>query len=846
MRRYYLFALAFAALLASCVKEPMSSGGSPQAPDYEQQDENSYTKGWVRIRLTDDSAPLRAGVFTRGSSDSGDPELDALAAKYGATEIRRVFGTDERFTERHRKYGLHLWFDVQFDESIAVSRAQSDFGSLPGVAHAQPIYKIAPTDNSEYLTPSSVVAPAARRGAFNQREMPFDDPGLPLQWHYDNDGSLPLSVAGADIGAFEAWENFTAGDPSVIVAVVDTGVEFSHEDLAANMWVNELERDGIAGVDDDRNGVVDDIYGCNFSSGRAQGEIVPGSHGTHVSGTIAAVNNNSIGVCGVAGGTGQGDGVRIMSTQVYFEDGSGSATPDAFRYAADNGAIISQNSWNYTSATIDTPPDWSVAFDYFIENAGIGANGEQTGPMKGGVIIFSAGNDYAAHVGSPSRDERVLSVTAMLPNYAKASYSNFGDEADLFAPGGAGTGDDGMSDEYKVYSTNVGNSYSYKNGTSMACPHVSGIAALIVSHYGVGNPGFTPDQLKEILLKAYRNVDVYQKNANVAAGLGAGLADASMMGLSDPQTAPAKPGNVRVTAVPKEERKLHVFIEVPADGNNMPVAMFKISYMAEGASEWSDILLPNRLSIGKEIEYIVGNLQHETNYLFRVASADRFGNESDSFTEASGRTIPHANLSPEMLQPFKSIMLPQGVGENRFKTTVDLTQYVTDPDLPNDALTFTVSSSNVAIVTAIVQGESMLVITGLDKGATHISVTATDRAGATISRNMAVNVTEKPGEIITPPTPDDKEELPAGVIRLSNPVSDLLTIQIGGAEPGSAGLKLYDSGARLLLTSSVSFAKKPETTSMIGTTNVSALGSGTYTAIVELHGVRYKSTFIKR
>ena len=154
----------------------------------------------------------------------------------------------------------------------------------------------------------------------------FNDEGLPHQWGYVNHGDFDFEqpwagiVAGCDVGCEEAWEKCT-GDPSIIVAVLDEGVMWEHPDLRANIWVNEVE-EYTSDVDADGNGYKGDRYGYNFATDRAYisttGSMASG-HGTHVAGTIAAVNNNGIGVCGIAGGdaaTGQ-PGVRIMSCQLF-------------------------------------------------------------------------------------------------------------------------------------------------------------------------------------------------------------------------------------------------------------------------------------------------------------------------------------------------------------------------------------------------------------------------------------------------------------------------------------------------------------------------------------------------
>ena len=217
-----------------------------------------------------------------------------------------------------------------------------------------------------------------------------------------------------------------------------------------------------------------------------------------------------------------GDGVRLMSCQNYDTDANGqevgSVTEESFIYAADNGAVIAQCSWGYNG--IETPLSMQRAIQYFIREAGTDENGVQTGPMKGGVVCFSAGNSSYSHVGNPGDMEEVVGVTAMGPDYKKAGYSNYGSAADLFAPGGASSAN--PEDPKQVYSTYINGGYAYLWGTSMACPHVSGVAALIVSYYGVDTPGFTAERCREILLRSFRPVGEYVAGEPYADGLGAG------------------------------------------------------------------------------------------------------------------------------------------------------------------------------------------------------------------------------------------------------------------------------------------------------------------------------------
>jgi subtilisin-like serine proteases len=324
---------------------------------------------------------------------------------------------------------------------------------------------------------------------------------------------------------YAAWQLAT-GNPDVIVAVVDQGVKYDHEDLAANMWINYAELNGAEGVDDDGNGYVDDIYGYNFTTNTGElnfsQELM---HGTHVAGTIAAVNNNGIGVCGIAGGSGQGDGVKIMSCEILGKTESGSSGAGlsgqirAIKYAADNGAVICQNSWGYTAGTI-SDTDWSKgsysaltrAIQYFNQYAGLDQNGNQEGPMAGGIVIFAAGNDASNKTCYPAADPNVVSVSATGYRGNPAYYTNYGKWVSLAAPGG----DQSLSNAFGgVYSTSVaadgGSAYEGIQGTSMACPHVSGACALAVSYYyGSGkNKGLTGEMLRQALLSSTQPIDKF-------------------------------------------------------------------------------------------------------------------------------------------------------------------------------------------------------------------------------------------------------------------------------------------------------------------------------------------------
>ena len=816
-----------AGIVFSCVREPeapLSDGQIPQetyAPDDE-----GVLKGWVRIKLRDDAQALRVGTFTRGAMESGDPELDRIAASLGATEVRRVFHEGGRFAERRRKFGLHLWYDVKFDDTLPVSRAQAELGSLSAVAHVQPVYTIRMFDAGNTLPEEAVYVPAQRR-AERAGAGPFDDPGLPKQWHYNNDGSGTKWVEGSDINLFEAWE-VTAGDPSVIVAVTDHGVEYDHPDLAGNMWVNEAELNGTPGVDDDNNGYVDDIYGWNVILD--SGTINPGTHGTHVAGTVAAVNNNGIGVCGVAGGTGNGDGARIMSLAIFDSTSANAGSyPDAYAYAADNGAVISQNSWGYTSG-VAMPQDVSDALDYFIANAGVDENGNQTGPMKGGLLVFAAGNEGTPSARMPAADPRTLCVTAMCSYYTRPNYANYSDDVDIFAPGGADGNDRNYSDADRVYSTDLDGGYSYKWGTSMACPHVSGIAALVVAHYGVGHPGFTVEECREILLRSYRSVSEYVE-PKYDGKLGVGLADAGMIFLEDAGTAP---GTVSAPAARAMGRELELAWTVPADGNGLPVAEFRLTYTGRGIGKTEgkapdtsgEVVLRNYTAVAETATYIWTG-QYNTEYRFEVSGIDRFGHESEkvSFSHSTG---DYENGKPRTQQDFAPVEF-ENVGE-AYALSFDLSEYFTDPNFGDgDMLSYSLINRNEDIVDAAVQ-EGRLVLLPVGKGTGRVTVTATDLDGEGVQSVLTVTVLNGP-----------EPAAPAEGLRLSpNPAGDELGIA-AGVRDAEVEVTVYDAAARRVIAGTVALDSRG-----YGTLNVSALAPGTYTLVLEAPGLSENGSFVKR
>lgn len=457
-QRILLLTLSVFVCAVSCVKEAVQPGTAVRESE-EKKALSSIVPGELIIQFDRTTVEAVEGQLMKGKvSGTGMQVLDDALAAMHATGIRRLYEDGGEWEERHRRAGLHQWYVVSYDDQkyIETKAGVSPLDAVPGIVYKEPVRRIKSLSTDF-----------------------FNDPGLYQQWHYYNDGSKSTWKTGADINVLPVWENYTTGSKEIIVSVVDGGVDMSHEDLQGVI---------IPGGTDGSRNYYDNSY-----------TITATEHGTHVAGTIAAINNNGIGVCGVAGGSDGTGGVKILNSQVFVEGKkNGGDTYNAMVWGADHGAVISQNSWGYVYDNLQDAQAGSVgsmksAIDYFIKYAGTDKNDNQTGPMKGGVVIFAAGND-GWPVGWPAKydgDGLCLAVGAMASDGTRSYYSNYGDWVDIAAPGGdAKLGP-------MVYST-VPGGYDSLQGTSMACPHVSGVAALLVSCFG--GPGFTNEMLVEKLL----------------------------------------------------------------------------------------------------------------------------------------------------------------------------------------------------------------------------------------------------------------------------------------------------------------------------------------------------------
>jgi len=377
----------------------------------------------------------------RDFSPTDFPSVDKINKKHAALKIEKVFKSFKtpgrvEFSKIKNKNvnvpDLFQFYKIKFAKDVGnISDIINEYKSDPNIEYAEP----------NYLQEKSGIP---------------DDPLFDKEWHLSN-------PAGFDIKATQGWD-ISKGSP-VVIALVDSGVDFNHEDLKDNIWTNSDEVYDN-GLDNDNNGYINDIRGWNFSENNNNPADDDG-HGTICAGIMAAKGNNGIGTAGVCWDA------KIMALKV-FPNSYADVCAEAIRYAAYNGAKIISNSWgsSYRSQIIKDAIDYAKAM--------------------GAVLVFAAGNNNSTDEIYPACYPEVIAVGATDSSDKKAYFSNYGTWVDVFTPGAS------------IYGTLPNNKYEYMSGTSMACPMVSGLAGLILSKY----PDLTNDQVKISIENGCDNIDL--------------------------------------------------------------------------------------------------------------------------------------------------------------------------------------------------------------------------------------------------------------------------------------------------------------------------------------------------
>jgi len=591
--------------------------------------DDAITRGILKVKVQEtytrqlDEMPVT--LDARGTVTFGIESIDRLNRQFGVSGFEKTFGSpafSSRFSERHRAWGFHLWYTLYFDEGLDVKQLVQAYAALGEVMVAEPEYAKELVINQ--LPDGKAVGEALRGAAWTP-----DDPRYNEQWHYHNTGQQN-GTPDADIDLPEAWE-ITKGNPEVIVAVIDQGIQTNHPDLIANMW------EGI---------------GYNFINNSPN--IVPGDHGSHVAGTVAGVNNNGIGISGVAGGSGPGDGVRLMSCQVFNPTSGGGGFQNAPVWAADNGAAISQNSWGYTSpgyyeqAVLD-------AIDYFNINGG----GEAM--VDGGITIFAAGNSGSQGQWYPGYYSGCFSVAATNNQDKRSWYSNYDTWVDVSAPGG----ETNQVTQRGVLSCWRNSNYGFYEGTSMACPHVSGIAALMISlAYGQ----FTPAQVADII----RNTtdDHYGVNPGYIGKLGTGRVNAhsalletlnQMILVNNPLAFSALPAsntqiNLNWVKNPENDAVMIAWNTTEVFGDPVQSQAYQTGDLIQGGG--------TVLYLGAENSFQHTGLNSNTPYYYKVWSVNGV-NEYSTGMSANATTLKDPIVNFPYHQDFDEEAFPPASWENK-------------------------------------------------------------------------------------------------------------------------------------------------------------------------------------
>lgn len=710
--------------------------------------------GVILVELSEELTTKVEADFTKGNflGTKSGPVNSALSS-IGAVKVERLFEDGGEWEPRHREAGLHRYYRIVYDPACTDSKAAAALESVSGILGSEPELPV-------------------------RTDAVFNDPGLKYQWHYINPGNKdknnPLST-GCDVNVEPVWEKYSGGSSQVIVAVIDGGIDTSHPDIGSVV---------IPGGSDGSKNFVDNNY-----------TIVAHNHGTHVGGTIGAINNNGVGVCGIAGGKDGKGGVRLLSCQVFKTGSNGkdisSGHYNALIWAADHGAVLANNSWsvaydNAAAAAASSVGYYKTAIDYFIKNAGCDKKGNQRpdSPMKGGLVFFSAGNnnwpdgwpaEYSA------QEPRCVSVGAVGPTFTKTYYSSYGDWVSVCAPGG-----DANVNGNTIYSTRISNSYGYMQGTSMSCPHATGVAALVLSN--CGGPGFTNDMLLKKLLNGARQGVVKPANAKIGP-----LIDAFRALCYDEPIPPDDITSFKVSSESPTSLTFKFNVSVD-DSDGRPegyllLATKKVTFFngldpknIPEEVEWTDIKVGD-LEVGALISGTIEGLEPGTRYQTTVIAYDKSG----LYSKIAKKNAAYTKSAPANPPVLSSDYAGDGkVGPNGV-LNIDFTASDPDGDLSDVGI---VAGGEGAALLTLSTGSYRLSIAGgkAPAGKYSAEIKASDTGGRTAGKVFEYEILPNRAPVITV----TRESATSWLVSVADPDGDEFGI---GFTPGSKAAASDKAGA---------------------------------------------------